>query len=66
VILISTSQSQKIAKEITLKAIENNKILVENDKDWSKVNKKFAEETAKFYKTIFEAVEETSTQMTPK
>lgn len=65
-IIISTSQSQEIAKEITMKAIENNKIHVKNNSDRKKMNKNYADETAKFYKIIFEAVEETRTQMNPK
>ncbi|OEG62194.1 MAG: hypothetical protein BHK79_02810 [Halanaerobium sp. MDAL1] len=59
-IIISTSQSQEIAKEITMKAIENNKIFVKKSNDIKKMNEESKKAVADFYKKIFEAVEETS------
>jgi len=52
--------SQEIAKEITLKAMDNNLIKAANTGSAEITNKSFANETCKFYKKIFETVDETS------
>lgn len=49
---------QEIAKEITLKAMDNNLIRATNPGAAEESNKSFANETCKFYKKIFETVKE--------
>ena len=49
--------SQEIAKEITLKAMDNKWIRATNPGSAEESNKSFADETCKFYKKIFETVE---------
>lgn len=54
-----TVTSQEIAKEITLKAMDNNLIKAANTGSNEVTNKSFANKTCKFYKKIFETIEKT-------
>lgn len=51
--------SQEIAKEITLKAMDNNLIKAANTGSAEVTNKSFANETCKFYKKIFKTLQKT-------
>lgn len=49
--------SQEIAKEIILKAMDNNLIKATNTGSAEVTNKSFADETCKFYEKIFKTLE---------
>lgn len=49
----------EIAKELTLKAMDNNWIRATETGSATKLNKSFADETSKFYKTVLQTVKET-------
>ncbi len=60
------SKVQDIAKEITLKAIENNIICVNETRDNEQNNSSYAKEISKFYKTVYKTVKDTDPDLSPK